>query len=157
MGAETTLWVLAEKRQKALLASSTSHSSPGHCVFEVENIFTLDKALKLREVIEATAKVECLFNPVTRTWNNSLLETEFLPDDVIAIKGIPLSSRPSPDRLIWKATSHGNYSVKSAYHLMKAEVDKANPSCSSNPNSKLWSCNNPRKALATSALIPQKD
>ncbi|KAJ4963124.1 hypothetical protein NE237_023063 [Protea cynaroides] len=51
-------------------------------------------------------------------WKEEILHQLFSVEEVAAIKGIPLSFFPRPDRLIWKGTKNGRFTVKSAYHLL---------------------------------------
>ena len=84
------------------------------------------------------AKVACLMDPITGGWNNSLIDTKFLQDEATIIKGILLSNRVVPDRFIWKEISHGQFTVRSAFHMLKNQEDQDQASSSTNNMSRLW-------------------
>ncbi|KAL0009734.1 hypothetical protein SO802_004842 [Lithocarpus litseifolius] len=50
-------------------------------------------------------------------WKSSVVDSIFLPHKAEAIKGIPLSVRFPPDKLVWAETADGKFIVKSAYYL----------------------------------------
>jgi hypothetical protein len=52
-------------------------------------------------------------------WKKDLSIGIFLPEEAQVIKNIPLSPCLPPDRLIWKETNDGKFTVRSAYHLGK--------------------------------------
>ena len=56
---------------------------------------------------------------------------DFLPWEVEMIKVIPVSEGQVEDLLTWPLTLDGNYSVRSAYHMLMAEVSSQEPSTSS--------------------------
>jgi hypothetical protein len=85
------------------------------------------------------ARVKDLFDPDTHGWNSPLLESIFQPDEVKAIKTIPLSRTNQEDKQIWRGTTNGIFSVRSAYHLAKEEEDSKQPECSHRrEDSELW-------------------
>jgi hypothetical protein len=47
------------------------------------------------------------------------MEQNFSENEVVAICNIPLSRYNQADKLIWRVTTSGKFSVKSAYHLEK--------------------------------------
>jgi hypothetical protein len=85
--------------------------------------------------------VDSLIDHDLKCWNSELLEQVFLPRDVEIIKQIPLSKRSPSDRLIWTGTSNGNFSVRSAYHLLLHEQERMLESLSRGlgESQQLWS------------------
>ncbi|KAK9929437.1 hypothetical protein M0R45_026537 [Rubus argutus] len=71
------------------------------------------------------------------TWNIPLLSELFPSAIVNKILSIPLSVNSHADRWIWGADKRGIFSVKSAYHVARAQVLNE---CSSSPNpsTNLW-------------------
>ncbi|XP_062009553.1 uncharacterized protein LOC133726094 [Rosa rugosa] len=62
----------------------------------------------------------------TESRNVSLINRVFLAHEVEAILSIPLSSREVTDRVIWRFTKHGKFTVKIAYRFSFS----TSPSCS---------------------------
>ena len=84
-----------------------------------------------RSFLDDFATVDKLICRDTMTWDSDILERLFLPRDVEAIKSIPLSlCRPS-DILIWMGTKRGDFSVRSAYHILLNQSHAAEASSSS--------------------------
>jgi hypothetical protein len=61
--------------------------------------------------------VSDLFDPITNSWNHTLIASIFNGQDTADICRIPLHSRALHDSIIWKSSPNGNYTVKSAYKL----------------------------------------
>lgn len=53
----------------------------------------------------------------TGSWNRTLVGELFLEPEATIICNIPLSRFGHNDKLIWRATTSGIFSVRSAYHL----------------------------------------
>ncbi|XP_055959779.1 uncharacterized protein LOC130014847 [Mercurialis annua] len=58
-----------------------------------------------------------LFRPYSLQWDEVLIRQLFIPADVSLILSIPLPYIAVPDRLLWKHTRHGQYTVKSGYYV----------------------------------------
>ena len=72
--------------------------------------------------------VATLFDPITRSWNEELVDGLFVIEDANLIKKITLSRNAAEDNLYWPYTPSGNYSCKSGYKFLKEEVElQSNP------------------------------
>ena len=60
-----------------------------------------------------------------------LVQRFFLPWEVDLICRIPGCEEPAADLLIWPLTPTGDYSVRSAYHILESNARKDNPRSSS--------------------------
>lgn len=65
----------------------------------------------------AVARVKDLIDQNTKWWNRSLISTTFLEEEAKVILNIPLSPLQPRDRLIWRCTTTGEFTVRSAYHM----------------------------------------
>jgi hypothetical protein len=72
----------------------------------------------------AEAKVSGLIDKDIGGWDLNAIASLFQEDEMMAIRSIPLSSTNQEDRLIWKGTANGLFSVKSAYYLAKEMEDR---------------------------------
>ncbi|GAU48804.1 hypothetical protein TSUD_406370 [Trifolium subterraneum] len=89
-------------------------------------------------VLEADACVSQLIDSNTRSWNRNLISQIFSPFEAQQILNIPLSWRLPNDKLIWHWEKDGNFSVRSAHHMIK-ETDNLNiPEASSSNNQEIW-------------------
>ncbi|KAF5475845.1 hypothetical protein F2P56_007609 [Juglans regia] len=82
------------------------------------------------KVLDRRAKVADLIDSNSKSWKRDLVNQIFDGGEAEAIIRIPISSLNSKDKLIWKGTHKGCFSVRSAYHMMK-ERDFANQGQSS--------------------------
>ena len=73
------------------------------------------------------AKVSDLINPISRRWEVDLIRGLFLPEEVELILSIPLSHRPTEDKVIWPYNSSGAYSVKSGTKFLAKENNIPSP------------------------------
>uniref|UniRef100_A0A2N9HL96 Reverse transcriptase zinc-binding domain-containing protein n=1 Tax=Fagus sylvatica TaxID=28930 RepID=A0A2N9HL96_FAGSY len=80
--------------------------------------------------ILADSTVSELISPITKQWDETLIDSIFLPYDAIAIKSIPLSEGSLKDKPFWPGTTTGQYTVRSGYKFLQAENLKLQPSCS---------------------------
>jgi ribonuclease HI len=65
------------------------------------------------------ALVSDLMDPSTGEWNKMLLGRIFWAEEAEVIGNLPLSRYRHPDKLVWRATKSGMFTVRSAYHLEK--------------------------------------
>ena len=61
--------------------------------------------------------VSSLIDPMTRWWRVDMIRATFLPFEADSILRIPLSHNLLEDKIIWIGNSHGDFTVKSAYHI----------------------------------------
>ena len=61
--------------------------------------------------------VSALIDHEAKTWKSDLIDQIFLQSEAEIIRQIPISLCNSPDKVIWRCTSNGIFSVRSAYHL----------------------------------------
>ncbi|XP_058760957.1 uncharacterized protein LOC131634317 [Vicia villosa] len=76
------------------------------------------KSKALFNFLPSDAKVSCLIDLDLGCWCNSLIQEVFVQEEARQVLAIPLSFRRPVDELIWNYEKSGNYSVKSAYHLL---------------------------------------
>ncbi|GMY29521.1 putative ribonuclease h protein [Fagus crenata] len=57
----------------------------------------------------------------THWWNEPLIDSVFAPSSVVVIKRLSLHNLSSPDQVLWKATTNGQFTVKSAYSLAQQQ------------------------------------
>lgn len=62
-------------------------------------------------------KVNHLWNPHSKSWDEQLVKGIFLPDIADEIIRTPLNEIVQQDRLIWNRSNDGSYTVKSAYQM----------------------------------------
>ena len=87
--------------------------------------------------------VATLFDPITRRWNEELVDGLFVTEDADLIKKIPLSRNAAEDTLYWPYTPSGNYSCKFGYRFLKKEAKlesnlQAPPICEKRLWKKIW-------------------
>jgi ribonuclease HI/ribosomal protein L37AE/L43A len=97
------------------------------------------KVLSSARYLDPNATVSELFEESGCGWKMSLLDKLFTEEERKLIKSIPISLTNQEDRLIWKGTPKGVFSVKSAYHLLKNLESSQLAECSSRKNeSRMW-------------------
>jgi hypothetical protein len=70
-----------------------------------------------RVILDSSACVSKLIDRDTKRWKDDLISNIFLEDEAKMIRSMPLSPFPVEDRLIWRGTRNGVFSVRSAYFL----------------------------------------
>lgn len=73
--------------------------------------------------LPADTKVAMLIDHSTHQWNHSMIATRFNSTEAAISKRIRLNPYQKPDKMIWRCTPTGTFSIKIAYYL-KAEMDK---------------------------------
>ncbi|KHN44028.1 hypothetical protein glysoja_037883, partial [Glycine soja] len=73
------------------------------------------------------------------------IESIFNEYDIISIKSTPLLSLQEDDNMVWKYTSHGAYSVRSAYHCIMDNTLKVDHLKAVGDWKVIWSLNVPPK------------
>jgi len=77
----------------------------------------LPKPPSFKPGADRTLKVSALFNPVTRQWDHSLIQTLFHTSTREDILRIQLGQSRSRDKLMWMETKSRTFSVKTAYQV----------------------------------------
>ena len=96
--------------------------------------------------------VATLFDPITRRWNEELVDGLFVTEDADLIKKIPLSRNAAEDTLYWPYSPTGNYSCKSGYRFLKQEAEMESnlqtpPICEKWLWKKIWEMRDPPQRL----------
>jgi len=92
-----------------------------------------------QKILSDDAKVAELIDPDLKNWNVGLIKAIFSKDEAKVILGILLRPLLPHDCLIWRGTSNGLFSVRSAYHLAKELQDDLGGQCSSTEKgSEVW-------------------
>jgi hypothetical protein len=68
-------------------------------------------------VLNSEETVSKLIDQTLGWWNYPLIQRIFGPQEAKLICSVPISPLKSVDWLIWRGTTHGCFSVKSAYHM----------------------------------------
>ena len=98
------------------------------------------KVISPPNVIPEFPMVSSLINPMTKWWNVDLVRATFLPFEAETILKIPLSRTLIEDKIVWIGNRHGEFSVKSAYHIAHGLMEANDHGASSNgdPCKPLW-------------------
>lgn len=75
------------------------------------------------KILDSKATVSSLMNPDGYGRNVALIDQILLPFEASQVKQIYLSPRKPPDRLVWKFSRNGSYTVRSAYHWLMNQSD----------------------------------
>jgi hypothetical protein len=70
-----------------------------------------------RRFMVEQARVVELIDPITKSWNLTLIRVVFQEDEAKIISTIPLSPLQPKDQLIWRGTKNGKFTVRGAYCL----------------------------------------
>ncbi|KAK2404541.1 hypothetical protein QL285_053869 [Trifolium repens] len=83
--------------------------------------------------------VSTLIDPDTKQWKRDLLSHLFYLHEAKQILSIPISQRLPSDKIIWHFERDGEYSVRSAHHLLKQHNSRNVAGTSGQQSDKLWS------------------
>jgi ribonuclease HI len=75
-------------------------------------------------------RVSNLIDKDLKQWNSPLIASIILLEEAEIITNIPLSQSLPRDRLIWRCTKTGDFTVRSAYHLGMEVQARHHPECS---------------------------
>lgn len=87
------------------------------------------------------ALVSHFIDPIKKSWDQEKLKLCIPAHQLQKVCKVPISLTNARDKLIWKATRFGKYTVKSGYVVQNAVRPIANlsrPSCSYTPASFMW-------------------
>jgi hypothetical protein len=88
--------------------------------------------------LDEDAVVAELIDVDLKKWKSELVLNSFNDFEARQILNIPLSWLLPEDKMIWSWERNGQYSVRSAYHLLKEETLRANPEPSTAGNTEIW-------------------
>ncbi|XP_058746226.1 uncharacterized protein LOC131619104 [Vicia villosa] len=88
--------------------------------------------------MDDNARVNDLIDGDLGVWKEGLILEKFSPDEAKNIISIPLSRVPTEDKIILHFEKSAEFSVKSAYHTLRAHRDSLLPGPSCHTNHKLW-------------------
>jgi hypothetical protein len=118
-------------------------------------------------ILPEEAVVRTLIDDESRGWKKALVNSVFSKEEADIIFSIPLSKYGNPDMLIWRGSSNGEFTVRSAYYIEKDRQEVTRGECSNNGNDqKLWKLiwgmkvPNPVKVFiwrACQNILPTKD
>lgn len=92
-----------------------------------------------RIILSKDAKVKELIDQDTKCWKTSLINDIFMADEAEKICQLPLSMYIQEDKLIWRGTNSGEFTVWSAYHKKKERKDLGQGEGSTSSRcSKIW-------------------
>ena len=98
--------------------------------------FSTYKVASPRLFLHQDTKVNELIDQAITTWKKNVIDALFMPFEAELIKGIPISSRLPPDKIIWAEAPNGKFSVKSAYGVA-VRLSKFGKHGASSDNSKM--------------------
>ncbi|XP_042974779.1 uncharacterized protein LOC122306417 [Carya illinoinensis] len=118
------------------------------------------------KILSSGATVNSLIDQDTHSWNLALIQDVFIPEEVAVISKLHISPCSSSDRLTWRCTTNGMFTVKSAYHLQVSMNDSRHGQGSQPPTQgalwkQLWKLKVPSKVKvfiwrAAKDILPTK-
>ena len=96
------------------------------------------------------ARVCDIIDQDSHTWRAGLIDQNFLPHEAKLIKGIPLSWQTVSDKQVWLPSNHGEFTTRSANHLLAGQGRNLLPGSSLGGGNKLiwkgiWNLQVPHK------------
>ncbi|KAK9988678.1 hypothetical protein SO802_028917 [Lithocarpus litseifolius] len=126
-------WKSILKAWKGILQGAKWHMRDGCDINFIEDGWLPgkcgDHAISQNSSLPTFTTVSHLIDPITKAWNFSLIDSNFLPSEAQIIKAIPPCSPPEKYHLYFLLENHGCYSVKSGYQMLY-KGDKASTSIS---------------------------
>jgi hypothetical protein len=80
--------------------------------------------------LPSDAKVCDLLDPDTNWWNTPMVQQVFNAEEAQVICSLAVCPRNRKDQLVWAGTKQGDYTVRSAYHMVKENGIREGGSCS---------------------------
>lgn len=99
--------------------------------FHIQGCFT-------QTISTPSTRVSELIDQNSASWKVKVLDVLFFLHEADVIKGIPISSRFPPDKMIWAATPNGKFSVKSAYIIAMRLANRVDQGASSDQSHTRW-------------------
>ncbi|KAK6128871.1 hypothetical protein DH2020_037388 [Rehmannia glutinosa] len=97
------------------------------------------KPVRCSEDIQIGLMVSDLIDGESKTWKTDIIRQIFNRQDADRICSMHISRRLPPDKMFWRYTSNGNFSVKSAYQVIKNQWEQSNTDITSSSNiSSVW-------------------
>ena len=91
------------------------------------------------QILDPAATVSTLIDGELKWWNKALVEQIFSAEESAIIQSIPISQTNKEDRLYWRGTTRGTFSVRSAYYIQKSlEEAQVAEGSSRVSNSLIW-------------------
>jgi hypothetical protein len=89
--------------------------------------------------LPSDAKVCDLLDLDTNWWNTSMVQNVFNAEEAQVICSMAVCPRNRKDHLVWVGTKHSDYTVHSAYHMVKENGIREGGSCSNTQDmAALW-------------------
>ncbi|KAJ0007435.1 hypothetical protein Pint_29767 [Pistacia integerrima] len=89
--------------------------------------------------MDPEAKVATLIDPQSKSWKLDLLKDLFSESEVNTICQIPISIFNRLDKIVWRCSQNGLFSVRSAYHLqVESQLSSRGQSSSATNENKKW-------------------
>ena len=84
------------------------------------------------------SQISDLFLPNAQPWNVDLIDHTFMNWEAEEIKRIHVSEIGQVDALVWPFTSDGEYSVRTAYHMLVSDSVMVEQASTSSGEQKVW-------------------
>lgn len=84
------------------------------------------------------ATMDSLINAENRSWDTSMIDGIFTPQEASTIKKISLGCRELEDKIVWAMSNDGRYTCKSGYRFLKEETKWDRQEFNQNQDKDLW-------------------